>query len=686
MTVGSPRLALPQALWLLVCGMLAIAACSKDGSPKYSGPPDPVAATYGQCSFCHQGLAGHMYDTGGHGSLEIKCESCHPDLTPNAVGPAHRAIPACADCHSRAETHQDPLAGTRGECTVCHTPHGSSNLRLVRQEVAIPNEELRPITFTNRMGLADGSYASASQPGTGICEVCHSDTTVYRSDGAGAPHFTFTCVSCHTHAAAFAPPPSATPTNTSAPSATPAFTATVTSSPTLAATVTATTTPTGPSPTPTSTPTGPSPTPTSTGTSTAIPTPPVLLAPRVETPPAGIDDPLWDQAPPLVPGLTNMSTGLLPGDGLLNMSGTFDGLDDFNDGAPAELTLRALHDGGTLYILATWNDMTFNLDQRRWLFNGPTDPLKPGESAAGWTSQRNDDKIAFAFEIDAASSEFGAFATAGCAASCHNVDDIGLQMQPASGRVDLWDWQTSGSEPLGHVTDQVADGTTGRRDDSGTPIKNRNIVAAGDNRSGPLIEWDGTPQTFTRWDGSVVTLDPAYLVLDGHQMPFAGDAAAGEALYASACAVCHGTVGQGGIGPALNRPEETRKTRVELDALTAAPGHPGASSYNAYSAAQKTDVLARLRGFSGIPGYFLTAPSGSIADIVTQSNVDLTRVGPAALERVDYEVLIIRPLDTGFDDDVQFVPGNDYPFGVALMDDDDRNHIGTRYEILRIEP
>jgi hypothetical protein len=235
-----------------------------------------------------------------------------------------------------------------------------------------------------------------------------------------------------------------------------------------------------------------------------------------------------------------MSTGLLYGDGILNATGTFSGLTDFNDGAPADLELRAVHDGDTLYILANWKDETLDLDSLRWLFNGPADPKKAGESASGWTSQRNDDKIAFAFEIDAASSEFGDFDTVGCAAACHNAAG-GLDMRPEQGSVDIWDWKTFGSEPLGHMDDQVSRADAGRTEDSGTAIEDRNIAASGNNRSGPAIEWDGTAQTFTRWDGEVVTLDPGYFLLDAHSIAFAGDSAAGDVTYQASCAVCHGT-------------------------------------------------------------------------------------------------------------------------------------------------
>ncbi len=186
--------------------LAVLAGCGTDNAPQYSGGPPPVADVYGQCSFCHDELATHMVQFGGHGSLRIKCERCHAeDLTPGLVGPDHRSTPQCTDCHAEQMTHMDPAAGTPSECVVCHTPHGSPNLFLVNQQVTDPLGVAHDIDFTRIAGKADGGLASAGAPGTGLCEVCHTTTEFYRNDGTGSAHFTNTCVVCHTHAGAFAP-------------------------------------------------------------------------------------------------------------------------------------------------------------------------------------------------------------------------------------------------------------------------------------------------------------------------------------------------------------------------------------------------------------------------------------------------------------------------------------------------
>ena len=95
--------------------------------------------------------------------------------------------------------------GTVKECTNCHTPHGSTNLFLVNEQIRTPSGGTRNVVFNNLLGLADGSFASVSQPGSGLCETCHTRTEFFRADGSGEPHFPYACFTCHPHAGGFAP-------------------------------------------------------------------------------------------------------------------------------------------------------------------------------------------------------------------------------------------------------------------------------------------------------------------------------------------------------------------------------------------------------------------------------------------------------------------------------------------------
>ena len=175
--------------------------------PSFPGPAHLLGAekVHAECAYCHNRVTVDAVTTSGHGSQSLECEGCHTNLTPGRVGPDHRSITPCKQCHQGPQTHQDPLAGTAYECAVCHTPHGSPNILLVRPVIDTPQGDPRPVVFTNLDGLADGSFASVSRPGSGVCEICHTTTEFYRADGRGEPHYPYPCFTCHPHGQGFRP-------------------------------------------------------------------------------------------------------------------------------------------------------------------------------------------------------------------------------------------------------------------------------------------------------------------------------------------------------------------------------------------------------------------------------------------------------------------------------------------------
>lgn len=408
-----------------------------------------------------------------------------------------------------------------------------------------------------------------------------------------------------------------------------------------------------------------------------------LEAWRATIPPNDVNSPYWSTADYYKVIAENLSTGLTYGDGWLNMTGTFDGMTSFNKGNDPGLVLKAAYDNENLYIYAEWRDTTVNLSQGSWLFFGPSDPKK-GDAANDWTSQRNADHIAFAFDIDGnASGAAGTFANVGCQAACHGSGST-ANMLPLSGKIDIWDWNLATSVPMNYVHDKVAT-SSALTDDAGTPTAVRNAVG-NPSRSGPAYEWDTTNQYYTNPFGQKVLLNKAFYLLN--KVPMTGNAANGKAIYESAgqpgdCISCHGANGAGGSELAVNGISENKKSRaamiVGMDNVA-----DMAPYWSPLTDAQKNDVITYLRGLSGTPGYYLQTPTGSCSDITTMCNLTPINVDNAMSvaknQHGPYKVLIIRKLKTNNPDDVQFdfTKSRKYKFGVALMDNDGRNHIGSK--------
>lgn len=343
----------------------------------------------------------------------------------------------------------------------------------------------------------------------------------------------------------------------------------------------------------------------------------------------------------------NQSTSKVPTeDGLFNMSGSFNGLMDFNLGVEPGVTLKAAYTKDSLYVLVSWKDTRFNVSQGNWYYDGPTDPKKSG-STKGWTSQQSNDNLFLSFDL-------------------------------GSGKKDVWNWSFALSEPLGYAIDKIDDGS-GEVTDTGNKMYVRNAIS--DNRGGPKYDWNGVQQELTRKPAGFTILDPGYYLTN--KQIFSGDLIKGDAYYQLECSTCHGTNGDGEqgasnpVGIKLNKPGQfNRWTRQALDAFGPDPSkHEGAGHYPS-SEVERTDLFARLRGFSGIPGYYLENPTGSNSDIHAVSNIQLGKI--EGENKKGYSVLMIRALNTGNSDDILFNPSAKpvYDFSITLSDNDILNSIG----------
>ena len=263
-------------------------------------------------------------------------------------------------------------------------------------------------------------------------------------------------------------------------------------------------------------------------------------------------------------------------------------------------------------------------------------------------------------------------------------------MFPTTGSVDLWNWNTAHSAPLGYAEDMIAS-SAGLSDDEGNRMWTPNI----NGTNGPKYEWNGVAQNITLPNGASAILDPAFYLLN--TTPFTGNPHGGDTVFhkifpgnADACSTCHGDKGQGGEYGALNSVGLNGKSRTSLTTnMNTTPEM--AAYFPTLDAEALANVLAYIRGLSGVPGAVLSMPSGSNADIIAISNVTPIDIKNAYLPQTNkhtkYQVLIIRKLKTNNADDVQFdlSKSRTYIFGVALMDNDGKNHIGSLKETINFK-
>ncbi len=199
-------------LWFFAL-VVALAACGDD---EQNATPEPSAQ---DCAACHAVPAAAWENDSSHKLIYKECGFCHEEATPTP-GKGHRLSPWCDSCHSEVRHPPDRVAAegkTRDmpftTCVTCHYPMGSTNQYLIREEIQVDSGKQASVDFRSLEGRSDAGHAELGadeggenhrEPGSGVCETCHTNTRFYNRSGTGDGHYRVRCSRCHDHAIAFA--------------------------------------------------------------------------------------------------------------------------------------------------------------------------------------------------------------------------------------------------------------------------------------------------------------------------------------------------------------------------------------------------------------------------------------------------------------------------------------------------
>ncbi len=172
-----------------------------------SGPHGDYSPTTDQCATCHR---------------------THTNAGPGLLNSAAQENDFCFSCHNGTGAPAIPVVSTHANldysggveenfvllCIQCHNPHGSQNLRIVRENIQVQAGAQPlysgPVIFTARTGI-NSFDDGISDPASRICVTCHVNPNnqgyPMSTHEGGAEHlggFDFSgqnCVICHPHSA-----------------------------------------------------------------------------------------------------------------------------------------------------------------------------------------------------------------------------------------------------------------------------------------------------------------------------------------------------------------------------------------------------------------------------------------------------------------------------------------------------
>ncbi len=348
-------------------------------------------------------------------------------------------------------------------------------------------------------------------------------------------------------------------------------------------------------------------------------------------------------------------------------------------GTPRYVSMKAVYTDTDLYLLAQWVDDAADVLKDVFVYVGPnlTAPIVrcaniggqlvcdslyrrgPEDSLltrAWWAQYGDDDKFALAFAIDEATGEGGTFEDIGCHIACHG-DGSATFGTLNSGRVDVWYWLAGRTNPLRYIfnpydpdKDEPAQGIPGYLDDGYL-----------DALAGAVPD-EGTPGYWPNFDVGAGIPRHVYRRTDD------------DFFEPPDPTNCHND--WGGECRPNNGVPVTYLWREKYDAYYSQLGIRDTLNQTIQPDPRKWETGDL------VPGYVLTYPTGSRADVRGKGNYDSDL-------RV-WTLEIARKLDPGRSnrDDVVFDPeaGRPYYFTVAVFDASSSEHWGSEPQMLVFGP
>ena len=351
-----------------------------------------------------------------------------------------------------------------------------------------------------------------------------------------------------------------------------------------------------------------------------------------------------------------------------------------NPGTPRYISMKAIYTDEHLYLLFQWRDWQPNLLKDAFVYMGPNlgAPLITCAEVGGetvcdsiyrkgaqdslllsqwWGRTGEDDKLAIAFEIEPTSDSRGSFADIGCQIACHGNAGGASFGQFGEGRLDVWYWLAGRTNPIRDIfdpydldPDDPVQGTPGYLDDMYMDAMAGLIPDAGAAGYIPNVTTTrpGTPKY-------------AYRIRDDDfNEPADPDDCVNR--FGEDCRVNNG---------------------VSFNYLWRENPHKGFNAFSKNDTLNQGLVEARLWATGDIcPGYILTYPDGSRADVRGKGNF--------SEDNRIWTLEVARLLDTPWttNDDVLFDPdiGKDYYFTISLFDGSLSSHWGSEPQVLRFAP